>query len=124
MRAGIRGFARVVQQQREIKNEWPFERLENVVILIQRRFRSAPDAVQLFDAAQGVLVGSILMIELVLNQTSKLAEFGQILPKQADFVHRAKNARHAAALVEDLQKRFACMFVFEKTPSNQSQFAA
>src|SRR5438093_1996838 len=91
MRTRIRGFAGVVQQQREIKNEWAFERLENVVILVQRRFGSAPDAVQLFDAAQGVLVGSILMIELVLNQTSKLAEFGQILPKQADFVHCTKN---------------------------------
>ena len=55
------------------------------------------------------------MIELVLDQAGEFAEFGQVLAKQANLVHRAQHAPDIAALIEDGQKGFPDVLVGEES---------
>src|SRR5258705_3254331 len=71
-----------------------------------------------------MLVGGVLVVELVLDQAGELAEVRNVSAQQADLMHGPEDGRHVAALVEDLKKRFADMFVIEKGPVQQRQIAA
>ena len=105
------GFTHVMEQQGQIKHVRPLQTLKQRRIRIVRRVFRFPNAVQLLQTNQGVLIGGVLMIKLVLHQAGKLAELGKIFAKQVHFVHRAENRRDIATLVQDLQKSFPHMLV-------------
>src|SRR5436190_14965194 len=71
-------FADIVQQQGQIKNEGTLERMEERRVFALRRLLRVPDAIQLLDAHQSVLVCGVLMVKLVLNQARKFAELRNI----------------------------------------------
>ena len=76
------GFAHVVEQQRQVEDEGPLHLLEQRGIGGCRGGFGLPDAVQLLEAHQGVLVGGVLVVELVLHQAGELAELGQVFAQQ------------------------------------------
>ena len=124
MSAGARGFARVMQQQRQVKHEGPFHAAENFRVIAVRRFLRLPNPVELFETNQGVLVGGVLVIKLVLHQAGQFAELRQVFAEQPDVVHRAQNGRHIAALIEDFQKRFPHVPVPQKRAVHQGKLVA
>ena len=48
------------------------------------------------DAHQCVLVGRVTMQKLMLHQTCKLSEFGNVAPKKIDPMHHSENAAHSS----------------------------
>ena len=115
------GFAHVVQQQRQVEHERPFQLLEQRGVGgVGRRF-GLPDAVQLLEAHQRVLVGGVLVVELVLHQAGELAELGEVFAEQISLVHRAQDRRDAAALVEDGQEAFPHVLVGQERAVHQGQ---
>ena len=124
MAAGARGLAGVVQQQREVEHERPLHRPENLRVIAVGGFARFPNPVKLFEANQGVFVGGVLVIELVLHQTGEPAEFRHEFAEKADLVHRAENGRHIAALVEDFQKRFVRVLIAQKRAVHQRELVA
>lgn len=83
-----------------------------------------PDAIQLFQTDQRVLVGGVLMIKFVLHQAGQPAELGHILPEKIHLVHRAQDGGDVAALVEDGEKGFRDVGVVQKIPVHQRDLAA
>ena len=75
-----------------------------IVILGCRILR--PNAIELLEAHERMLVSRVLMIELVLNQAGQLAEFGNVFAKQPHFMHGTQDRRHVSTLVENFEKRF------------------
>ena len=75
-------------------------------------------------AHQGVLVGGVLVVELVLHQAGELAELGEVLAEQIHLVHRAQDGRDAAALVEDGQEAFPHVLVGQERAVHQAQVVA
>ena len=108
------GFADVVQQQRQVKQAGPLQTLKQGRVMFIGLIFRLPDAVELFQADQGVLVGGVLMIKFMLHETGELAELRDVFAKQIHLVHRAQNRRDAAAAFEDGQKRLAHVFVVQK----------
>src|SRR2546425_10960407 len=72
------GFSRIMQQQGQMQNKWPFDGLKHFRVFVERRIGGPPNAVELLDAHQRVLIRSVLMIELVLDEARELAEFGNV----------------------------------------------
>ena len=100
------GLAHVVEQQGQVEDEGPLQLLEQRGVGGVGRVFGLPDAVQLLEAHQRVLVGGVLVIELMLHQAGELAELGQVFAQQVHLVHGAQDGRDAAALVEDGQEAF------------------
>ena len=118
------GFAGIVQQEGQMQDKRPFDGLKYLGVFVERRVSRAPNAIDLLDAHERVLIRCILMVELMLDETGELAEFWNVFAQQPHLVHPAKNTGDISALIEDLQKRFAHMLVAEKTAVDQRQFAA
>ena len=59
-----------------------------------------------------MLVRSVLMIKLVLDQAGQFSKFGQISSEKSHLVHGPEDWRDVSALVEDFKKSFVDMFVF------------
>ena len=111
----VSGFADVVQQQRQIKQAGTFEVLEERRVIFIRRVLGLPDAVELFQADQRVLVGGVLMIKFMLHEAGELAEFGDVFAEQIHLVHGAQDGRDVAALFENGQKRLPHMRVVQES---------
>ena len=113
------GFADVVEQQGQVEHEGPLQLLEEGGVGgVGRRF-GLPDAVQLLEAHQRVLVGGVLVVELVLHQAGELAELREVLAEQIHLVHGAQDGRDAAALVEDGQEAFPHVLVRQERAVHQ-----
>ena len=97
--AGAMSLACIMQQKRQIKHKGLLNLLEQLDVIVEGRLFGVPDLVELFDANQCVLVRSVLMIKLMLNQTGKLPELGQVLSQETHFMHKPENPRHIATLV-------------------------
>ena len=89
--AGVIGLADVVQQQRQVEHEGTLEMLEQGRVSAEGRLAGLPDAVQLLEANQRVLVGGVLVIKLVLHQAGEPAELGNVFAEQIHLVHRAQD---------------------------------
>ena len=113
------GFAHVVEEQSQIEHEGPLQLLEERSVGGVGRGFGLPDAVQLLDAHQRVLVGGVLVVELVLHQAGELAELGQVLAQQIHFVHGAQDRRDAPALVEDGQEAVPHVLVRQERAVHQ-----
>ena len=78
-----------------MKNHGQIERVRVLDLQKQSAVDLAPwiglgdQLIQLFDAAQRVLVGRVAVEELMLDQAVERAKLGQIMPKEADAVHLA-----------------------------------
>jgi hypothetical protein len=83
-----------------------------------------PDAVELLEADQRVLVGGVLMVKLVLHEAGELAEFGNVFAEEVHLVHGAQNGRHLAAPFENGQKRLAHVLVVQKLAVHQRELVA
>src|SRR6266404_3912538 len=66
--------AGVVQEQREIKNKWVREFLEERAVRAQLRLFRLHHLVELVDAHQSVFVRGVAMKKFVLHQAGELAE--------------------------------------------------
>src|SRR6266849_7542397 len=60
------GLADIVEQQRQIKHEWPVQSLKQWRISVMRRLLGFPNAVKLLNTHERMLVGGVLMIKLML----------------------------------------------------------
>ena len=67
-----------------------------------------PYAVEVFEAVQGVFVGGVSVIELVLDETGEGAKLGQVTAQHCGFVQGAEGGGHDAAVAEDGQEGFRC----------------
>ena len=84
--AGVVGFATcfagIVEEEGEVEEEGAIQLLEEGGIGGAGRGLGFPDAVELLEAHEGVLVGGVLVVELVLDQAGELAEFGEVFAEQ------------------------------------------
>ncbi len=119
-----RGFADIVQQQREVKQAGALKALKQRRVILIRRLLRLPDFVQLFEADQRVFVGGVLMIKFMLHEAGQLPEFGNVFAEQVDLVHRAQDWRDLAAPFEDGQESFADVLVVQKIAVHQRNLVA
>src|ERR1041385_956672 len=117
-------LADVMQEERQVQNERPLEAVKERRVGFVRQLFGLPDTIQLLQAHQRMLVGSVLMIKLVLNQTGQFAEFGNVFPEQADLVHSAQDGSNVAPLVENSEKRLAHMLVDEEGAIDERKLVA
>ena len=73
-----RGFAHIVQEQGEVQQPRPLQRLQQRRIMLIRLGLGLPDLVKLLQADQRMLIRGILMVKLVLYQARQFAEFGNV----------------------------------------------
>src|SRR5208282_5157859 len=118
------GFADVVEEQSQVEHEGPLQLLEERSVGGVGEVFGLPDAVELLDAHQRVLVGGVLVVELVLDQAGELAELGEVFAEQIHLVHSAENRRDAPALVEDGQEAVPHVLVRQEGAVHQAQVAA
>src|SRR4029434_10790279 len=85
------GLAAVMEKQRQIKNEWVFELLENPAIGDQLRIIRRRQSIEFVDTYQRMLVRRVTMQKLVLHQTGELAEFGDVSPQEINPMHHSKD---------------------------------
>ena len=122
--AGVLGLARVVQEKGQIKQEGALHVVEHFRIMAEGWLVGLPDLVEFPEADEGVLVGRVLMIELMLHEAGEPAELRQVFAEKADLVHGAQHRGHVAARVENLQKSRAHMLVAQETAVHQRQIVA
>jgi hypothetical protein len=114
-------FPYIMQQQRQVKQVGPGQMLKQRRVGIIGGIFCVPDTVELFEANQGVLVGRVLMVKLVLHETGQLPEFRKVFAEEIHLVHRAEYRRDIAALIENCQKRLAHMLVLQKVAIDQRE---
>ena len=107
VRPGPDGFAGIVQEQGQIKNERILELLEESSIRDQLRILRPGQSIELVDANQRMFVGGVTVEKLVLNQTGQLAEFGNVASEEIDPVHHTKDAAHFAFARQNCLKNLA-----------------
>src|SRR3954469_2417692 len=87
--------------------------------MVDRRVGRFPDLIKFLDANQCVLIGGVLMIEFVLNETGQTSKFRNVLPKQAHLVHCPKYWGDIAPLIQDFQESLVDMLILEKITVDQ-----
>jgi hypothetical protein len=117
-------FAGVVQQKGEVKEIRAFQAFEQFGVMIERGGVGVPDPVEFFQADQGVFIGGVTMIKLVLDQAGQTAELGQELAEQADLVHGAQDGGDIAAFLQDLEKGIVDMRIMDEGTIDQVQLVA
>lgn len=108
------GFTGVVEEQSEVEQERTFEVAEDIAVLGEGRFFGFPDLVEFGEADEGMLVGRVLVIELVLDEAGEFAELGDVFAEETDLVHGPEDGGDVAALVEDFEEGLVDVFVAEE----------
>ena len=75
--------------------------MEGLAVLQGDRFRRGENAVEFPDCAQGVHVGRIPMIVLVLDEAGESVELGHEAPEHAELVHPGEHGFNRAHFAED-----------------------
>src|SRR5690242_14634967 len=91
----------IMQAKRQVEHVRVLELQEKLLVLLQFRIVRANGLIQLLDADQRVLVGSVLVKKLVLHQTGKFAELRQVTTEEINLMHHPQNAADLALPRQD-----------------------
>lgn len=111
---GVGGFSDIMKNQCQVENIGFVATVEKRPVFTKRVFRIVKDPVELFKALQGVLVGCVAMVKLVLDQTGQRAELGNESAQKASFVHGPNDAPDFAFFAEDIKEHGADIVEPEK----------
>src|SRR5438552_19206529 len=95
---GANCFTAVVNKERKIEHKRVLQFLENLAIRNQLRIVRLRHGIKFIDAHQCVLVGRVTMKKLMLHQTCKLPEFGNVATKKIESMHHSENANCSGLL--------------------------
>ncbi len=123
MRPGPDAFARVVHEEREIKNVGIGQRREKLLVGLQFRFVSLAERVELLEADQGVLVRRVTMEIFMLHKAGEGTEFRQITPEKIDLVHHAQDARDFSLAPQNARENLARRLAVTKFARHGTQAA-
>ncbi len=101
MFADVLGAPGVVEEDREVEGVGVLDLDEELAVELFGGVVGDEEAVELVDAAQGVLVGGVAVKELVLDQAVEGSELGEVAAQHPAAVHEAEGAGHLAFLLED-----------------------
>ncbi len=119
--AGVGRLAGVVQQQGEIKHGGVFQLLEKRAVAAEAFLFGEEDAVEFLDADEGVFVGGVTVIKLVLHQAGERAELRNIASEEAEIVHFAQDAPDLALAGKDGEEGLAGHAGILKSAVDQTQ---
>ena len=101
MVAGVDGIARIVHEDGEIEEMGILQLLKNTTIGCGDALLGVKDFVEFFHGKEGMLIGGVAMVKLVLDKAVETAKFRDVLPEEAALVHHAENTADFALGVED-----------------------
>ena len=78
----------------------------------------------MFQANDGVFVGSVDVIEFVLHLAGQFAEFRKVFAQQADFMHGSQSAGDIAFLVENFDESLPNVRISKKGAIGQNQLGS
>ena len=99
------GLADVVQEHREIEHVAAFQL--GVDLLQVARLVRVGQGLQVVQGHQGVLVGGVQVVDVVLDQAGQGAELGKIGAQYAEVVHAAQGSRRAVFAPQDAHEDVA-----------------
>src|SRR4030081_2509160 len=123
MRTRSDGPAGVMQKEREGKNKWVREFLEDRPVGAQLRVFCLHHLVELVDANQGVLISSVAMKKFMLHQAGELTELRNVTTEKIAPMHHAQNAADLAFARNDPAKNLARSFATAERPRNQAEIS-
>ena len=87
----IGGFARVMQEHREIKHPGVPDMAEDLPIARKLRVFREEKFIDLLDTSKRVLVGRVAVKELMLHETGQRLELGEVFSEEAEVVHEPQD---------------------------------
>src|SRR5215470_2025896 len=94
MRPGANRLTAVVQKKRKIKNKRILKLLKDLAVSAQLRVGRLRQGIKFIDAYQCVLISRVTVEKLMLHQTSKLAEFGNVSAQKIDPMHHSEDTTY------------------------------
>ena len=95
------GLADVVEQEGEVEEGRVGALVQGGAIFEGDGLGLGEDAVELADGVQGVNVGGVAVVILVLHQAGEAVEFGDVAAEHAEFVHLGEGGVNGADFGED-----------------------
>src|SRR6266705_3205222 len=110
VRTRSHAFSRVMQEQRQVENDWIGQLLKEFPILQKLRVFGGDQGIEFLDADQRVFIRRIAVEKLMLNQTGELTELRNIVPEKINPMHHAQDASHFTFARKDLDEAFSRLF--------------
>lgn len=122
--AGVGSLADVVEEEGEVENVGAIQGAEHFGVGGEGLFAGVPDPVEDFEADQGVFVGGVEVVELVLNAAGQAVEGGHVLGEETGLVHGTEDAGDVPAPIEDFEESLVNAGIGEELAIDEGEVAA
>src|SRR6266705_5120728 len=110
VRTRSHAFSRVMQEQRQVENDWIGQLLKEFPILQQLRVFGGDQGIEFLNADQRVFIRRIAVKKLMLNQTGELTKLRNIATEKIHPMHHAQGVSHFTFARKDLDEAFSRLF--------------
>src|SRR6266487_2943142 len=110
VRTRSHAFSRVVQEQRQVENDWIGQLLKEFSILQELRVFGGDQGIEFLNADQRVFIRRVAVEKLMLNQTRELTKLRNIVTEKINPMHHAQDASHFTFARKDLDEAFSRLF--------------